>query len=265
MKEKERSRYMKVNLHTHTVRCGHACGSDEEFVLAAIENGYEKLGFSDHTPFPYEPEFQAENTKMSMEMLEDYICSITALKEKYKGKIDILLGLECESVPRFFSLLRELRKRLDYMILGNHGDWTAGDPYSGQLTMPDQLEHYVEMAVEGMETGLFLYLAHPDLMFGGYPTFDAVAESFSRQLCREANRLRMPLEYNLYGTLKKAKPGTLGYPCRRFWEVAAEENVRAVVGIDAHRPANLETGDMDGTKEMLKAMGITVLDDPTNM
>ena len=253
---------MKVNLHTHTVRCGHAYGTDEEFVLAAIAQGYTKLGFSDHTPFPYEPEFQAENTKMSMQMLEDYISSVTGLKEKYKGKIDILLGLECEFVPRFFPFLTELRKRLDYMILGNHGDWTAGDPYSGALTTPKQLEHYVDMAVQGLETGLFLYLAHPDLMLSSYHEFDDVAEKMSRALCREANRLGIPLEYNLYGTMKNRKPGMLGYPCDAFWKVAAEENVRAVVGIDAHKPENFEMEDMDGAFLKLERMGITVLKDP---
>ena len=253
---------MKVNLHTHTQRCGHAYGSDEEFVLAALENGYTKLGFSDHTPFPYEPEFQAESTKMSMEMLEDYIASISALKEKYKGQIDILLGLECEAVPRFFPFLTELRKRLDYMILGHHGDWTAGF-VSPELTTPKELEHYVETAVVGLETGLFLYMAHPDLMFAGYPAFDDAAQSLSRQLCREVNRLGIPLEYNLYGTLKKVKAGTLGYPCAPFWEIAAEENVRAVIGIDAHRPKNFFMEDLDGATQMLEKMGITVLRDPT--
>ena len=253
---------MKVNLHTHTARCGHAYGTDEEFVLAAIAQGYTKLGFSDHTPFPYEPEFQAENTKMSAQMLEDYISSVNALKEKFKGRIEILLGLECESVPRFFPFLTDLRKRLDYMILGNHGDWTAGDPYSGALTTPRELEHYVDMAVEGMETGLFLYLAHPDLMLSSYREFDDVAERLSRVLCREANRLGIPLEYNLYGAMKKRKPGVLGYPCDAFWKVAAEENVRAVVGIDAHKPEDFELEDMDGAVLKLESMGITVLKDP---
>ena len=254
---------MKVNLHTHTARCGHAQGTDEEFVLAALETGYTKLGFSDHTPFPYEPEFEAENTKMSLAMLEDYIASVTALKELYKGRINILLGLECESVPRFFPFLTELRKRLDYMILGNHGDWTAGDPYSGELTKQGELERYVDSAVQGLETGLFLYLAHPDLMLCSYPGMDGAAETLSRQLCREANRLCSPLEYNLYGTLKRVKPGKLGYPNRAFWEIAAEENVRAVVGIDAHRPKNFCDEDMDGAIGMLEGMGITVLRDPT--
>ena len=34
----------------HTYRCMHASGTDEEYVLSAIKNGYEEIGFSDHSP-----------------------------------------------------------------------------------------------------------------------------------------------------------------------------------------------------------------------
>ena len=44
---------MKANYHTHTARCGHAEGTDEEYVLAAIERGFDEMGFSDHVPWPY--------------------------------------------------------------------------------------------------------------------------------------------------------------------------------------------------------------------
>ena len=44
---------MKANYHTHTARCGHATGTDEEYVLAAIEQGFDELVFSDHVPWPY--------------------------------------------------------------------------------------------------------------------------------------------------------------------------------------------------------------------
>ena len=44
---------MKTNYHTHTTRCHHATGSDEEFVLSAIKGGYQEIGFSDHTPWKY--------------------------------------------------------------------------------------------------------------------------------------------------------------------------------------------------------------------
>ena len=42
------------NYHTHTARCMHAIGSEEEYILAAISAGYTELGFSDHTPWHYE-------------------------------------------------------------------------------------------------------------------------------------------------------------------------------------------------------------------
>ena len=38
---------MKTNYHTHTTRCVHATGSDEDYVLSAIKGGYQELGFSD--------------------------------------------------------------------------------------------------------------------------------------------------------------------------------------------------------------------------
>ena len=138
----------------------------------------------------------------------------------------------------------------------------CGESFS-ELTTPKGLEHYVDMAVQGLETGLFLYIAHPDLMLHSYPGMDDAAVQLSRQLCREANRLNIPLEYNLYGKLKKVVPPALGYPCEAFWEIAAEENVRAAVGIDAHRPRNFEIEDMEAGIQKLESMGITVLRDPT--
>jgi len=252
---------MKVNLHTHTARCGHASGTDEEFVLAAIEAGYTKLGFSDHTPFPYDNGY-VNRTKMGMDQLEDYISSVLSLKEKYADKIEILLGLECEAVPRFFPFLQEQKDRMDYLILGNHGDWSVGDRYYGSVNTKWELHKYFASTVQAMETGMFLYLAHPDLMLGSYPEFDDTAKYLSRELCREANRLHIPMEYNLYGVLKGAKEGHLGYPYHGFWEIAAEENVPTVVAVDAHKPEHLINLDLDAAKQMLKAMGLTIVDDP---
>ena len=43
------------NYHCHTKRCGHASGTDEEYVEAAIKAGYKVLGFSDHGPYSLYP------------------------------------------------------------------------------------------------------------------------------------------------------------------------------------------------------------------
>ena len=42
---------IKTNWHTHTSRCGHAVGTDEEYVQAAIQGGLTTLGFSDHAAY----------------------------------------------------------------------------------------------------------------------------------------------------------------------------------------------------------------------
>lgn len=45
---------MKITycLHTHTKRCGHAQGEDEEYVKAAIDNKITLLGFFDYAFLP---------------------------------------------------------------------------------------------------------------------------------------------------------------------------------------------------------------------
>ena len=62
---------MRTNYHTHTTRCLHATGSDEEFVLSAIKGGYQELGFSDHTPWKYHTNYISD-IRMTPEELPDY-------------------------------------------------------------------------------------------------------------------------------------------------------------------------------------------------
>ena len=42
---------MDYNYHTHTARCGHADGTEEAYILRAMENGITHMGFSEHAPF----------------------------------------------------------------------------------------------------------------------------------------------------------------------------------------------------------------------
>lgn len=60
---------MKANYHTHTARCGHAEGTDEEYVLAAIERGFDELGFSDHVPWPYKNGYVHPTVRMHISQM----------------------------------------------------------------------------------------------------------------------------------------------------------------------------------------------------
>ena len=79
---------MLYNYHTHTTYCDGK-NTAEEMVQKAIELGLSEIGFSGHsyTEFDLEPCMTREGT-------ESYKKEIKALKEKYKGKIKILLGIE---------------------------------------------------------------------------------------------------------------------------------------------------------------------------
>ena len=94
----------------------HACGNDEEYVLAAIQNHYEVLGFSDHTPWNYKKEFTS-HTRMKVSQAQGYIDSIAALREKYKDQIEIKIGFECEFFPEYLEWLLDflIEKKIDYI------------------------------------------------------------------------------------------------------------------------------------------------------
>lgn len=58
---------------------------------------------------------------------------------------------------------------LDYLILGNHYDHDDEHGfYFGHTRTAEQIRRYVDSAVKGMETGMFAYLAHPDLFMRDY-------------------------------------------------------------------------------------------------
>ena len=79
---------MFYNYHTHTTYCDGK-STAEEMVQKAIELGFSELGFSGHsyTEFDLEP-------CMSREGTEEYKKEINELKEKYRDRIKILLGIE---------------------------------------------------------------------------------------------------------------------------------------------------------------------------
>ena len=107
----------KFNIHTHTQRCGHALGSDEQFVLAAIEAGFETLGFSEHIGYEW---FDIPSDRMLYKDSEEYLASIERLKLKYQDQIKIFVGFEIEYYPDESAFLERMRKKVDYMIVGQH-------------------------------------------------------------------------------------------------------------------------------------------------
>lgn len=222
---------MLVNLHTHTARCMHAVGADEEYVLAAIDRGLQVLGFSDHTPHFY-PDGHISSVRMTPTQLPEYADSIRTLKEKYAHQITIHLGVEAEYFPDLFpDTLRALRNNgVEYMLLGQHTLQAIGGPHCGAPTEDESvLQKYCDLVIAAIETGLFTYVAHPD--FVHFVGDDKVYQRHMRRLCRTAKACDTPLEVNMLGLRQDRH-----YPSDRFFRLVAEEDCQVVIGSDAHKP-----------------------------
>lgn len=226
---------MIANYHTHTWRCNHATGREEDYVRNAIDRKFEILGFSDHTPYVFRDGYYS-HFRMRMDQFEDYCSIVRLLQKKYADRIEIPLGLEVEYYPAFFPQLLPILQDagIEYMLLGQHfvGN-EIGEHYSGNPTAdPAILKKYCTQAMDAMQTGLFTYFAHPDLIH--FKGNDKVYREQMRQLCKEAKSCRMPLEVNMLGSWSGRH-----YPNPLFWELAAEEGCDVVLGCDAHAPDHL--------------------------
>lgn len=248
------------NYHTHTSRCGHAIGEDEEYIINAINAGYKKLGFSDHIPRGKEE----KNVRMSMNQMPEYIRKINRLKEQYRGRIKILTGFEfeyygdelekTESVSEF---RRYLKNNVDYLILGQH--YIVNNPKN----LEDYPLAYATMVMQAMRSGLVSYIAHPDIFYrfrGSFSEeknkiYDENCRTASDKICSLAKQLDIPLEINL-ARIEKAtngksdskygltKDGDYLYPVREFWKIAEKYSCKVLYGVDAHNPEALIKYDL---------------------
>ncbi|MBO7486106.1 MAG: histidinol-phosphatase [Spirochaetaceae bacterium] len=253
---------MLANYHTHTPRCKHAVGSEREYIERAIDCGFKILGFSDHTPQPY-PKDYVSTIRMGMDEIEDYTSTLVALREEYKDKIKILIGYEVEYTHKYFDkLLTELRKfPLDYLIQGQHftPDEVEGVYMGFKSGDETRLKQYVDLTVEGMRTGLFSYLAHPDLV--NFTGDDATYKKHMVRIVETALECDIPLEVNMLGFVEKRN-----YPCDRFFSMAAQMGAKFVIGCDAHKPQMLNQPEaVSGFMDFLNRYGINVTDNVINL
>ena len=249
---------MTVNLHTHTARCGHANGTDREYVEAAIQGGIKKLGFADHSWYVIRGNYHTD-AGVTTEENEDYVRSVLSLREEYAGVIDIKLGYEADYYPKHFSGLMDMVKKypIDYLILGPHH---TNNEYDGRYACccprdREILSGQVSQIIEAMNTGLFTYVAHPDIM--DFADEDIFKEEYSRLILR-AKELSVPLEINLLGIR-----GARRYPNERFIKLCGELGAKMCIGSDAHTPGDVwDFPSYNKALDLAEKYGVEIVYDP---
>jgi len=248
---------MFANYHTHTFRCHHAYGEDREYVEAAVAAGIKVLGFSDHCPWVF-PDVYVSDIRMTPAETDGYFKSLTDLKKEYAGDIKLYIGFEAEYIPE----LMEAQDRfladypVDYMILGQHSYAPENHSvYTGEPTDSlSDLKCYTDLVIEGMESGRYRYLAHPDLIkFTGSPD---EYDRHMKRICTWLKEHDSPVEINLFGLMDNRN-----YPAPRFLKIAGELGCKAIIGCDAHRPSVLtDTALAERGIKLAEKYGLSVID-----
>ncbi|MBO5879019.1 MAG: histidinol-phosphatase [Clostridia bacterium] len=252
---------MLASYHTHTYRCGHAVGKEEEYIEKAIAEGLKTLGFADHAPMRYRNGFVSGH-KMRPEEIGEYFSTLGALKEKYRNDIDIKIGLETEYYPDLWEDCLDFWSAypVDYILLGQHfspNEDSRDTYYSGHPFLDEsKLSMYVDLVCECMNTGKITYLAHPDLI--NYAGSDLDFYIFEmRRLIAEAMKLGIPLEYNLLG-MKLGR----NYPNELFWNEVADMGALTVIGCDSHAPRRVaDAEEISFATAYLNKRGIKFIDE----
>lgn len=234
----------KYNYHTHTYRCGHAVGKEEEYVKIGIKAGFEVLGFSEHLPFIG---WEDPKERPPVSDMPIYEKTVRDLDEKY-SEIKLKLGYETEYFKDMDEYIKDVSQRVDYLILGQHSIERTN------LYLHDRAEDYevramADLVCTGLSKGYFKYLAHPDYFMRARNSYSKECDVAMKEIAIVAKKMDVPIELNLKGFLisKTVIDGKAGaaYPYKKVFETMAEIGPRFVIGYDAHSPNFLDNRDAE--------------------
>ncbi len=249
---------MYSNYHSHTKWCRHGKGEIEEYIKEAINNGIKIYGISEHIPYK-----NHYSSRIEYEELEEFMKELEFYKEKYKDKITILKALECEYFEQYHDYYLELKEKynLDYLILGQHfkgikqiegENKLYGDFFFNKTH--EELEDYKNALIKGVNSGLFLIIAHPDVYLNDFP-FDKKAQQIANEIFKICENSNVILEINVNGFRNKR-----GYPNWSFWEESKNYNLKYVVNSDCHFLEHVYDQSVKDVYKKLDDMNIEVLD-----
>lgn len=224
---------MIVDLHNHTSLCNHAEGNIDEYIKKAIENSTKYFGFSDHAPMNFDTKY-----RMSFKQMKNYEANILEAKDKYKDKINILLGYEVDYLKSHMDK-RVLNADVDYLIGSVHfiNGWGFDNPeFIGQYKDEDIDEiwqKYFDTIKEMAESKLFDIVGHLDLIkiFKFMPKKDITL--IAKDALLAIKKSDMALEINSAGIRKPIKEL---YPSIPLLKEAYKLNIPITFGSDAHKP-----------------------------
>ncbi len=257
-----------TNYHSHCSFCDGKAPM-EEFVKAAIREGFVAYGISSHAPLPFETRWTLDKT-----LVPAYLREISLLKEKYKSEIELYAGMEidylndtqCPAIAYFQQL------PLDYRIGSVHLVYAPDGQIVDTDTGPDNFKRikdenfygdlkalvtaYFDASLRMVKRGGFDFIGHIDKIFYNAEyceegvTRRAWYEDKFHELLSVLVEKQIKVEINTKAYQKK----NCFFPPVERWEDLKEAKVPLVVNSDAHFPELVNAGRREALR-LLKEKG----------
>lgn len=254
----------RTNYHSHCSFCDGKA-SMEEFVEAAVRQGFSAYGISSHAPLPF-PAFWT----VSREKVPDYLAEIRRLKQKYGGKIELYAGMEIDYLhPEQNPAIGYFQNLpLDYRIGSVHLIYTPEGRIVDTDTSPENfrkiwqekfqgdlkllLEGYFEASMRLVEKGGFDFVGHANKIFynaeqccPGITEGDWYKGKLNDFFTFVSERELM-VEINTKAFEQKA----CFFPDVRNWKIIRDLRIPVVVNSDAHRPELINAGRAEALQQL---------------
>lgn len=237
--------------HMHTDFSTDSTAPVRSMLDAAVQKGLKSVCITDHMDLdfpPQEGEEYPEGEKPFQFDAEEYFRVLTPLKEEYKGRLEVRIGIELGLQPHLGARYRELLASYPFdLAIGSIHLVRGMDPYYGKLFegRPDA-DAYREAFEETLhciaENEDFDTLGHLDYVVrygkhqAGEYSYRAFADEID-EILKKLISMGKGLELNTAGL----KYG-LGFPnphpdvLKRYRELGGEI---VTIGADAHRPEHV--------------------------
>lgn len=260
---------MLATYHSHSFFCDGKL-TPEDYILSAIAKGFAAIGISSHAPVCFETGWT-----MKPDRLQEYIQTVLELKEKYRSRIQVYLGLETD----FYPGSEDYRNHpaLDYTIGSLHFIHHAeGQKYMALDGTPEEfietrdiifkgearalVQKYYQLLAEMLRQQPPCILGHMDVLKKNNigSRFFSETENWYRKAVEEVLEAVMEqqviVEVNTGGIARGYT--TEMYPSDWIISCMRERNIPIVLNSDAHHP-DLIDAYYPQAVEKLKTLGYT--------
>lgn len=262
---------IKSNFHQHSL---FSDGKKplEDYIQQALQLGFTAMGFSEHSPLPFETYYSLESNRE-----EEYVMETNRLKQKYHDQIDLYRALEQDYIPSITEDFASVAKRLElnYSIGSVHlvspaaGEelWFIDGPnqdiYDVGLTqffgadIKQAVKAYYHQLNQMIDSQQMDVVGHLDkIKMHNADRFFKEEEMWYQKLVNETLDLikskNLIVEVNTRGIYKKRSAHY--FPDNACLRKIKQLNIPVIISSDAHEPHELNLG-FEAAREHLLLFG----------